>query len=297
VDVLPLANSLNVKKAPFLWRFFYYKLVNLIHNFNMHSHSPQIRLFNLEKLSKYGQANSYDLAKCIAITAMLIDHLGMFFFPNYTILRIIGRISFPIFFFLIGYSQKFKNEKPILLLALCMIGLDYILRDNTISFFFTNKSILPTIIISRFFLYWSINWVKNNLLVSFVILLLYYIPMAIIFEFGTLGCMFMIYGYLIRNNYHDLKSKVFICLTLVAYILNQGSSYNFAGIIMFILLMSALLIWMYNFKIRAYVITAHPINNLILLCSRYSLYIYCIHYELFKIISIVLFKPEILFYS
>lgn len=39
--------------------------------------------------------------KWIAIITMLIDHIGAILFPQYRILRVIGRISFPIFCFLL----------------------------------------------------------------------------------------------------------------------------------------------------------------------------------------------------
>ena len=38
-----------------------------------------------------------DFLKCIAITAMLIDHIGGAFFPQVGIFRWIGRLAFPIF--------------------------------------------------------------------------------------------------------------------------------------------------------------------------------------------------------
>ena len=44
--------------------------------------------------------NSFWL-KMIAITTMLIDHVGAVLLPQYPILRIIGRIAFPIFCFLL----------------------------------------------------------------------------------------------------------------------------------------------------------------------------------------------------
>lgn len=48
--------------------------------------------------------NSFQL-KCIAVISMMIDHAGAILFPGQMIFRIIGRIAFPIFCFLIveGY--------------------------------------------------------------------------------------------------------------------------------------------------------------------------------------------------
>ena len=34
--------------------------------------------------------------KLIAIVTMLIDHMGAIFFPQYRVMRIIGRIAFPV---------------------------------------------------------------------------------------------------------------------------------------------------------------------------------------------------------
>jgi TraX protein len=61
--------------------------------------------------------------KLIAGLTMIIDHVGLFFFPNIYLLRIIGRISFPLFAWLIAngaYHTKNINLylKRILILAL-----------------------------------------------------------------------------------------------------------------------------------------------------------------------------------
>lgn len=42
-----------------------------------------------------------DFLKLIAIITMTIDHIGIFFYPEYEVLRIIGRIAFPIFGYLL----------------------------------------------------------------------------------------------------------------------------------------------------------------------------------------------------
>ncbi len=50
--------------------------------------------------NSFGFMNNFTL-KMIAIITMLIDHIGYIFFPQVIVLRYIGRISFPIFCFLI----------------------------------------------------------------------------------------------------------------------------------------------------------------------------------------------------
>jgi len=56
--------------------------------------------------------NSFQL-KCIAIVTMLIDHMGAVLFPQYLIFRCVGRISFPIFCFLLTegffYTKNIKK--------------------------------------------------------------------------------------------------------------------------------------------------------------------------------------------
>ncbi len=52
-----------------------------------------------EKLETFG-FNGFTL-KCIAMVSMLIDHMGAILFPQYLILRMVGRIAFPIYCFLL----------------------------------------------------------------------------------------------------------------------------------------------------------------------------------------------------
>lgn len=52
--------------------------------------------------------NLESLLKLIAIIAMTLDHVGLFFFDEVIILRVIGRIAFPIFSFFIGKNLNIK---------------------------------------------------------------------------------------------------------------------------------------------------------------------------------------------
>ena len=49
--------------------------------------------------------------KLIAALTMLADHIGIILFPDIIILRIIGRISFPLYAFLIGEGCRYTKNK------------------------------------------------------------------------------------------------------------------------------------------------------------------------------------------
>ena len=49
--------------------------------------------------------------KIIAAIAMLCDHVGLMFFPQVSIFRIIGRLAFPIFAFMIAEGAHYTKRK------------------------------------------------------------------------------------------------------------------------------------------------------------------------------------------
>ena len=67
--------------------------------------------------------------KIIALITMTIDHIGKLIFPQYRVLRVIGRLAFPIFAFMIAEGCKYtKSSKSYLasivtLAAVCQITL------------------------------------------------------------------------------------------------------------------------------------------------------------------------------
>ncbi len=64
-----------------------------------------------------------NVLKIIALITMVIDHIGMVFFPDIYILRIIGRLSFPIFAFFVaeGYYYTRSKKKYALHMLLFMV--------------------------------------------------------------------------------------------------------------------------------------------------------------------------------
>jgi hypothetical protein len=74
--------------------------------------------------------------KVLAIILMVIDHIGLFFFPNLIILRVIGRFSFPLFAFLIANGAIYTKNINSYLKRLFIFAI-----ISQIPFYFANNAI------------------------------------------------------------------------------------------------------------------------------------------------------------
>ena len=68
---------------------------------------------------------SGNLLKIIAAVSMLADHVGLLFFPQYPIFRIIGRISFPIFAFMIAEGCRYTRNRLRYFLTIFIMAVAY----------------------------------------------------------------------------------------------------------------------------------------------------------------------------
>ena len=64
----------------------------------------------LSEKPKFGILSN-NMLKIIAAIAMVCDHMGVILFPDAEFLRVIGRLSFPIFAFLIAEGAKYTKNK------------------------------------------------------------------------------------------------------------------------------------------------------------------------------------------
>ena len=71
-----------------------------------------------KKTSKNIRPNLYDYLKVFAIIAMIIDHIGYYLYPEFEVLRWIGRFAFPIFLFLVGFNGKYAWSQKVFYSAL-----------------------------------------------------------------------------------------------------------------------------------------------------------------------------------
>lgn len=140
---------------------------------------------------------SYDFAKTLAVGLMIVDHLGYYFFPEETWLRVIGRLCVPIWFFLIGYARSRDLSPRLWAGALILVAANIITGMSIIPL-----NILATIIAARL----VIDPVMTRVLARrelywpmMVIFLLLVPPTILLSEYGSHGLVLAVCGYLCRH--------------------------------------------------------------------------------------------------
>ena len=219
--------------------------------------------------------SNFDL-KLIAIITMTIDHIGVVFgTPFYNFLRAVGRISFPIFAFLLteGYVHTKSFSKYFLrLLVLALISeiiYDYVFFGSFIclganNIFFT----LALGLLTLFLLYKSICLIKKyfkDKVDLFIILPITYLLIVVImgligeflnFSYGMLGILVISFFYLFKDSF----PLVVISVSLSTLILGEGMQY--------FSLFSLILIYFYNKKLgkkcKMFFYLYYPLHILVL---------------------------------
>ena len=81
--------------------------------------------------------------KLIALVSMTIDHIGYFLLPQYKLLRILGRIAFPIFAYMIAEGCRYTSNR--LRYFLGILGLGILVQ---LLFWYTRQSLYQHILIT-----------------------------------------------------------------------------------------------------------------------------------------------------
>lgn len=230
------------------------------------------------------QSNYQDLLKTLAIITMLIDHIGLYLYPELPIMRVIGRTAMPIFCFFAGYNFHDKPKTRIIILGI-------LLHIYTTILF--KQFIVTNILISIYFGQWYIYYCRNSLTNFFysgychviIMVILWYISGNII-DYGTLVIAMMILGFIARNEPKNLKLCCFITIFAIfihsiiftlAIPLDAFNFSNFHLILDIILLMLTYILM----TIKDY---SQKISLNLKWISRNVLYIYCVQIFILQLI-------------
>ncbi len=223
-----------------------------------------------------GRSNYQDFLKVIAIVSMVIDHIGLYFLPEYPIMRLIGRIAMPIFCFFAGYNFKKHPSYKVFIFGtlLHLISSLFIFKQPI------TANILVSIFIGQCYIYLFQNYLKDFFKGYFHVILLascWGLTRSLI-DYGTLSIATMVLGNIAKNDEKSLNLAVAISIVLSVFhtiaVFEFTKSYMIATIIVGILLHLAMSARKFN----------HPINVQLNVVSRNVLVFYFVHLVIIELI-------------
>ncbi len=243
--------------------------------------------------NKYGElANTVDALKAFAIITMTLDHLAYFgLSPTwlYEELRLIGRFSFPVWMFLVGYSRSTRISLPIIIFGCLLQGLEYSLIGK-----WDKPNILISIIVARLALkYFPDKWWHNMPFIggSIVVGVLLYNLTKSLFDYGTLTIVFCMLGRLQRENKRYYIKAAVMLLPSYIYLMHIGFSFSPLYTSILTVGMVVLLWVLYRFRQQT-ISVSYPsrVHAVLKICGRYTLHYYVMHMALLMLLAIVIPK-------
>lgn len=165
--------------------------------------------------------------KIIALITMTVDHIGMILFPGIMLFRIIGRIAFPIFAFMIAEGCRYsKNRRKYLLLmlgiaAVCqavyLVALQSLYMCIFVTFAFSMIIIYTLDFARDKKKFWA--WALAALVLLGVIFIAYVMPRKFPvrdfnIDYGLIGILVPVFIYFGRNRWEKLSLAVAILLVM-----------------------------------------------------------------------------------
>ena len=175
---------------------------------------------SLTRLHHRRPANTYDLLKCVAVLTMVVDHIGLYLFPEALWWRVVGRTAFPLFLFLVGYSGRTRTDTRLLLGAVLVSIGEYLVSGTILPL-----NILWAIALTRFLLGRlgdSARWQLLPLVLGWVVA----VPLV---AYGTSPLVFGILGAEARHYETKVPSRfiILVIFLLGLHTLSQLFSFDF----------------------------------------------------------------------
>lgn len=233
---------------------------------------------------------AYDLIKALAVIIMIIDHTGFYFFPEQEYWRAVGRIGFPVWFFLAGYSRQGSVQWSLLPGAMILVAEKAAL----------NVSLLPvnalfTIFLIRLMIIQVPRQVTFTSAIVVSVLATLFFPFTTeLFEYGTIGLLFGYLGHLCKNTPDTTVRRFMAVLACAAFLYTmQFELFHFSlpAALLMTTGTAAFCTWLYFFRSFTLPETSSLYRFgsvgplLIRMLGRHTLLIYVIHLLLFQAVK------------
>ncbi len=224
------------------------------------------------------QSNYQDLLKLLAIIAMTIDHLGLYFYPEQQILRAIGRLAMPIFCFFAGYNFHKRPKHLILILGILLYIIARFIFGK-----FQGANILISIYLGQWYIFLFDHQLKKFASGCWHVIIggILFPYTDILFEYGTLVIAIMILGYIAK--YEDRNRNLTVAIAIIlslfhAFVIFMPTKSDLI-ITIIIAISGYLLITARNFN--------QPINLKINVITRNILFVYFIQVVIIQYVWIL----------
>ncbi len=246
---------------------------------------------------------SYDLLKTLAVLLMLVDHVGFYFYPDNEWFRVVGRMSFPIWFFLVGYARSREISLPLVAGAVILTVANFVAGMPILSL-----NVLVTIMLIRLALDPLMHYARQGraaLAQVMTVLLLLALPSGIFLEYGTIGLAFAMFGYIVRHRddvTRDMGGRdvvfAFMAACYIGYGLLQQAVFGFSVDAFPVMGAGVLVICLLLMRFRPVVYVAAsaripaPLSAPVRWMGRHTLAIYVIHLLAFKAAAAILYPDR-----
>lgn len=190
----------------------------------------------MSKIFKQGLTNNQ--LKLLAMTAMLLDHIGKILLPQYKILQILGRLAFPIFAYMIaeGCAHTRNRKRYLATMAVLALSCQVVFGIAEGSLY---QSVLTTFVLAIITIFCIDRFREKRDLSSAVLLLVTSAALAVIclyfpkllnaydfgIDYGLIGVLLPVAVYLAPGKTGKLLATA-LCLVLLGY--EAGGSQWFA---------------------------------------------------------------------
>ena len=244
------------------------------------------------------EITSYDLLKSVAVVLMVVDHLGYYFFYDDPWWRALGRIGFPVWFFLVGYSTgrglpaRLTMSAIVVQVSSGVVGLAQLPLNALFTIIAIRVVIDP---LMRFALQ-----SRTRLWLACAALAAIALPSCAWSEYGTLGLITAMFGYMVRHRKftdEDPLALHFMIFALLTFVSCQQLLYGFsmAQFMVMALFTAAMHYTILHFKPRTYAAMSatcpSALTAVIQLCGRRTLEIYVVHLIAFGVLGVMLEIP------
>ncbi|MGB4056885.1 MAG: TraX family protein [Alphaproteobacteria bacterium] len=176
------------------------------------------------------QITSYDFLKFFAVATMIVDHLGAYFYPDDMWWRAVGRLSAPVWLFLIGFAKSRDLSPPLWVGASLLVVASFLFGGNI---FPANILILFVFIrplIDKVAVYMLSDY--GRMIAVSAILFTGSLVTAFFMDYGSIGFLVALYGYMARRRVdgNPVSAEVyFASFVFLSYFLFAYATFDFSS--------------------------------------------------------------------